>query len=815
MYRVKNPTPEKMYPCKDCKVALAMVIEAGETLAMTPGIPDRKAMASNETILEPPRILQPDEALALTPSDGSSMRVPEDLKDLLPKSFNGYTVIKLIARGGMGAVILAQKTELRRNVAIKVMLPWAVAGEPEAQVRFAREARAMAKLRHPHIIEIYDVGTVGGMAYLVMEFVDGRTLSDVILANATPYHDMAEIIAKVARALACAHARGVIHRDIKPANIMVRPTGEPVVMDFGLAKDFDASSVKLSVTGNIMGTPSYMSPEQAQGLHCDERSDLYSLGAVLYEALTRQAPFDGETGVATIYNVVHKEAQPAHVICPNVPEALSQICAKALEKNPLDRYVNMDALASDLDRFRAGMKIGASGKSRVRKGAEWTKKNRGYSGAAMAAGATLLLMAVALQLGWLRTGKTKSDELRAALTSGSAETRLLHLKALAGDLRERRIAAGSLQEQDAFSALRLAAADRDAGGEVAAAALQTLGEFRDKNSTDTILEQLDAARPLPIRRAAIQALGRLNPQGLITYLSAIIKAPNPPELRVAAIEALPEIAPPDVMILLIEVSVKGEPSVLAAAANQKLNTLRPSQSVLSFYTGGATVRAAQEVGRVVNAAKDYNEQLEAAMGEINDRKQPTKTKPQPFEKAMQRLLSAERGERLQAAYDLGILADRRSDVALLRTFEDSDGDVALAAAEALSKIPGLESPQRLVPLLKNASPGTRRAAARATGLLRLKAAESALNEALQLEKFSPVQGELAVALGRLKAKGAVTSLVAVLSTGSTDAARKAAWALGQIGDASANAALVDALKRAGSEAELKEDIAAALSALTK
>src|SRR5207248_1521976 len=130
---------------------------------------------------------------------------------------------------------------------------------------------------------------------------------------------MLQILSKVARALAFAHSKGIVHRDIKPANIMVRSNGEPVVMDFGLAKDYDSNSVKLSMTGNIMGTPSYMSPEQAQGLKVDARGDIYSLGAVMYEVLTRETPFEGETTIATIYNVVHKPLLPPIEIKPDVP----------------------------------------------------------------------------------------------------------------------------------------------------------------------------------------------------------------------------------------------------------------------------------------------------------------------------------------------------------------------------------------------------------------------------------------------------------------------------------------------------------------
>ncbi|HYG75100.1 MAG TPA: protein kinase [Planctomycetota bacterium] len=812
-YRVKNADPAKNYSCQKCKAVLVPVIATGETQAMVQGIPDLSAAAAHPTVVEAaasvPAVI---DELALSPAAGATT---PDLKDLLPQSFDGYNVIKSIARGGMGAVLLAEQVQLRRNVALKVMLPWAQAVDPEAQRRFTREARAMAKLRHPHIIEVYDVGEVNGMTYLAMEFIEGRTLSDVIADNALSLEKLCGTIAKVARALAYAHVRGVIHRDIKPANIMLRPTGEPVVMDFGLAKDFESNSLKLSVTGNIMGTPSYMSPEQAQGMRCDERSDLYSLGAVLYEGLTREPPFDGVTTIATIYDVVHKEPRPASELRPDIPEALSRICSKALEKEPRDRYQTMDEFAGDLDRFSAGMVIGAQGKSILRRGAEWSKKNRGLSGAILAAALMLLLTAGAISIGVLRLGKNKAAELRAALTSGSAETRLLHVKALTADLREKRIAAASPEEEDALAALRLAAADKDASGEVAAAALLALGELKDKKSADTVCAQLDSARPLNVRHAAIEAIAKIQPQGQTSFLSSVMQKDPSAQLRVAAIEALPGVVPPDLMVLLIELSVNGEPPVVATAAGMKLAQLRPSQSILSFYGGGGnSVRAAQEAGRIAAMTRDYNRELEEAMGELSPQASKNPPKAQPYEQASRKLLSSARAERLQAAYDLGVLGERRAQPALLRALEDSDNDVALAAAEALGRFSTIDAPQTVVPLLKSPSPATRRAAARACGLLRVRDSEKPLAAALLAEKLPPVQGEIATALGRMKAQAGVLPLLSLLKDGNAEAARKAARALGQIGEKNAASALVDALSRAGADAELRAEIAGALSAIT-
>jgi len=875
VYRVKSADPAKTYSCKTCKVALVLVPEAPETVAMDAAAVDRKARAEQRTILEAPSLqlvkpgqngqvdlstkaggtpaphkqqgafadgesgrgtpavhkqqaaghesaplllrgeAAPLDDLTLSPAGGKAQGTHiADLKSLLPDHFDGYHVVKEIARGGMGAVMLAEQTELRRKVAMKIVLPWAGTEDPQVQQRFMREGRAMAKLRHPHIIEVYDVGTVNGLSYMTMEFIEGHTIADAIDLNNLSFQQYATLISKVSRALGFAHSKGIIHRDIKPANIMLRPSGEPVLMDFGLAKDFTSESVKLSMTGNIMGTPSYMSPEQAQGLNVDERSDLYSLGAVLYEALTRQTPFDGETTIATIYNVVHKEAPPAHTVRIDVPLALSNICAKALEKNPDDRYKSTSELAADLDRFSEGMEIRAQGKSIVRKAQDWSRVHRSKSGALFAAIAAVVVLALVVKLGILRTGKSKGDELRAALTQGSAETRLLHVKALAGDLKDKRIQPGTPEADDVLSALRQATADKDDGGEVASAALLALGNAGDEKSEQALVAQLDAARPLNVRRAAVEALAKLKPQGLTSYMAETIKSDPAMSVKLAAIEGMPDVVPPNIMLDMIKLAVKGEPPALAAAANRKLGQLRPAQSILATYGGGSTARAAQEVSKVVELNNAYNKQLEDALGEISPQeKKPEKAKPQPYERCAERLNSADKNERLQGAYDLGILADPRAEMVLVRTLQDSDEDVALAAAESLGKLPKIEAAEKIAALLKSPLPLARRAGARACGLVRPSPAGGPVADALLGEKIGPVQAELAGALGRMKFAPGVAPLLATLSQGAPEAVKKSAWALGRIGDKSAAPALVEALGRA-KEPELRDEIAAALSAIT-
>ena len=828
-YRIKNGSRQKKYLCQKCKVPLKSQDETDEQtfLQIIPAeAADAPTINSNPNAnaganipVDPDSlhlkgdvrfkpVLQDDLELELF---GQSRSKPSDLKKLMPDSFHGYRVIKELARGGMGAVLLAEQSELRRSVAMKIMLPWAAEQDPGSTERFMREGRSMAKLKHPHIIEVYSVGSINDVSYLTMEFIAGETLGTLFDQKRLGFEQVAVIMSKVARALAFAHARGVIHRDIKPANIMLRDNGEPVLMDFGLAKDFDANTMKLSMTGNIMGTPSYMSPEQAQGQRVNERSDVYSLGAVLYEALTRQTPFSGDTTIATIYNVVHNDLRPAIEIDKSVPAGLSRICSKALEKDPARRYLNMDELAGDLDRYREGMEVSARGPSAGVKTLDWARKNTAAVSGIIVAIAAGFLVAVGIQMGWLRPGKSKADELRAALTSGSVKSRLVHAQALAVDLHDGLILPGSVQAEDALAALRLAAADPD--GDVAASAVTALGEADDKKAEQVLKDQLDAKRPLNVRRAAPAALSRINPQGLSTILLRTIKADPSQEVKLAAVEAMHDVMGPDIMISLLEIAAHGEPA-LAAACNKKLSQLRPPENVMSFYTGGNGAIAGKAMSQMLEQKRQFENQTEQLLNDLDNSEKPKARKAEPFEIASKVLQTGERAARMSAAYDLGALGDNRAEQVLEDALKDEDRDIALTCAAALGKLPALKNTELIGGFLKLPSPVTRQAAARAYGLARPTPPGQPLCDALLSEKQGAVQAEIAQALGNMKYPGAVAPLSALLAQGSPEACRRAAWALGRIGDKSACAALLDALGKAGKDNELKEDIAGALSALT-
>jgi eukaryotic-like serine/threonine-protein kinase len=273
-----------------------------------------------------------------------------------PTVFNGrYELQRRLARGGMADVFLARDRMLDRPVAIKVLFP-DLASDPSFVERFRREAQAAANLNHPNIVGIYDWGQQDDTYFIVMEYVDGRSLADVIRTEGKLDADRAADIANdVAAALGSAHRSGVVHRDVKPGNVLITSDGQVKVADFGIATVLSDTNTDLTRAGTVMGTATYFAPEQAQGRPVDARSDLYSLGVVLYEMLVGRPPFKGDTPLAVAIKHVQDQAVPPRNAGANVAESLEAITMKLLAKNPQNRYPSADDLRADLRRYREGM----------------------------------------------------------------------------------------------------------------------------------------------------------------------------------------------------------------------------------------------------------------------------------------------------------------------------------------------------------------------------------------------------------------------------------------------------------------------------
>ena len=303
----------------------------------------------------------------------------------------GYEILGVLGRGGMGIVYRTRQTELKRAVAVKMLHAGGLASA-EAMARFRVEIEAMARLRHPNIVQIHGVGQHAGAPYLVLELVEGRSLAQTLAGTPQPAEWVARTVEALARAIHSAHLLGVVHRDLSPANILMADDGTPKVTDFGLAKLMIGGSMR-TATGDVMGTPSYMAPEQAGSLDgkIGPATDVYALGAILYEMLTGRPPFKAEHPLKTLRQVIGDEPVAPSRLRPGLPVDLETICLKCLAKEPAERYPTASALAADLGRFAAGEPVSARAAGVTERLAKWARRKP-----TLAAAYTLGLLAVLL-----------------------------------------------------------------------------------------------------------------------------------------------------------------------------------------------------------------------------------------------------------------------------------------------------------------------------------------------------------------------------------------------------------------------------------
>ena len=269
------------------------------------------------------------------------------MEDLTGQQFGPYRITAPLGEGGMAAVYKAYQPSVDRDVAIKV-LPQHFAKDQQFVQRFEREAKVLAKLQHPNILPVHDYGQSNGYTYIVMPLIEGGDLSELMHSKKLPVAEIERIVSQVGDALDYAHAQGVVHRDIKPSNILMDQRGNCLLTDFGLAKIVAGASEKLTATGFVVGTPSYMAPEQGLGEQADSRSDIYALGVILYELMTGQVPFQAETPIAVVMKHIHDPLLPPREVQTNISEAAERVILKALAKEPQDRFATAGEMVTAL-----------------------------------------------------------------------------------------------------------------------------------------------------------------------------------------------------------------------------------------------------------------------------------------------------------------------------------------------------------------------------------------------------------------------------------------------------------------------------------
>jgi tetratricopeptide (TPR) repeat protein/predicted Ser/Thr protein kinase len=342
----------------------------------------------------------------LSPVSQSRLTPPLPADDAALTAVPGYQVLDELGRGGMGVVYRARQESLNRQVALKVIGAGAQA-QAEEVARFHIEAVAVARLQHPHIVQVYETGESQGQPYLVMELVEGSSLAEKLAEAPLEARAAAALVRALATAMQHAHERGVVHRDLKPANVLLSSDGTPKVTDFGLAKRLDVGEGQTRA-GQMLGTPSYMAPEQAtsQKDTVGPAADVYALGAVLYECLTGRPPFKGATPWKTVLQVLHTDPVPPRRLQPGVPRDLETICLRCLHKEARKRYPSAHELAEDLRRFLAGETILARPAGPIEKATKWARRRP--------TAAALVLVSVCALVILLAGGVWYNARLRAA-----------------------------------------------------------------------------------------------------------------------------------------------------------------------------------------------------------------------------------------------------------------------------------------------------------------------------------------------------------------------------------------------------------------
>jgi len=665
-----------------------------------------------------------------------TLLVPEPEVKEIPVRLGRYLIDGEIARGGMGVVYKARQEGLDRVVAIKMLLPGATVNH-ELIARIKREARAAGKLSHPNIVAVHEVGEHEGSPFFTMDFVPGEPLEKWAARPEIQLNDRIRALRDAARAIGYAHTQGIIHRDLKPSNLMVERSGTIKVLDFGLAKDLESQSL-LSLTGEVLGTPSYMAPEQAEGSRVGPLTDVHALGAILYFLMVGKPPFEGSTPVQCVYNVVHTEPKEPRKLMSTLPVELDAICLKALSKDPSDRYGSAEAFADDLDRFLSGEPVSAKPVSLI---VRWRRKLRKHKvpvligAGGLAAGFVVLVIA-------LLSRQDRLDLIEEGLAGGAS--RPAAYAALLNDF-----ATDRLTEGDRARAVPLIVRYGGAEGEVAQR--RAFLAFLDANLEAPAVRArlIPAAGPELLKMTAkepkelrVQALGigaKLKSRDFVPTARAWLREKDA-DLRVAGVRYFSAV--PDVGAFEDLAGLTWDPACGPAAA-RAVDRLYENDLMRVYGIGGKGIGRA--LGELNDALRQHNKAVEDLLGAGPG----LPKEKEPVEAAIDRLASTDRATRMAACYELGKLKNPRAVKPLLALLPDPG--VCEIAAFALTEVGARECKAELVGLLSHATPDARRSAARVLGRLGDASVVPDLNKAYKAEADPATEEAMFEALRLLKA----------------------------------------------------------------
>jgi serine/threonine protein kinase len=665
------------------------------------------------------------------------------------ENFGKYKIIEEIARGGMGIVYKVEDPDLRKILALKVLIAGEDASE-ELLKRFLREARTAANINHPNVIPIHEVGHIGGKYFFTMDFIEGPSFDKVIPENSMPLDDFIRHMRDIATALDAAHKEGIIHRDMKPANIIYDIENDRALLtDFGLAKDLESNTM-LSMSGMMMGSPAYMSPEQARGnIHMiDARSDVYSFGVVLFEGVTKQQPFFANTVVETVQKVVAEDPVPPHHIVKDLDRDLENIILKCMEKKQEDRYSNMKELADDLTAFLEGGVISAKPPSFLKHFIRKVRKHPVLMGAMI--GIPIALLAVLMTGYYLYFDNRWINDVEIAVNSEKPDRQMFAVLQIASKMKNKKISSEHDKERVvnalvscldttseseiiekicllaekyklyktipvlinklmnkklilktrlmALSALRsLGTGDKVDKGEIAASLMAIVANSKENES---------------LRMSAVWAIDEVWSKEALRKLLAIATIDNEPvKLRVAAIS----IAGKRVLMGSKEMTAlmklfASDNEHIRKAADDALKESRTRSSIFDLYgLRSATNKVASGLGKMLGAvSENQRKQLELinSMNGQNHSRKLNKNKVAVMEK---KLNDPSADIRLAAAYDLGRLEKKEALDPLFKHLTDSDPDVSAICAKSIVTIAKKYNfnIKKVLPLLKNSLPYVR------------------------------------------------------------------------------------------------------------